>query len=255
MRKMARFTMAVTLAAGLVGLAVAQQRQPGGGGFGGGFGGQTGPAQLINSKTVQADLKATEEQVTKLKDWAKGWGAKSREMLTEKLKDVPMEERFQKMAAVNAEITKIAYEEIGKVLDEKQVKRLKQIELQMAGTRALSMKDVSESLKITEEQTGKIREIQMASFKDRQELNEEYGIKGFGGGGGGGAKLEGDKLKEYQKKTEAINKDVETKTFAVLTDEQKKKFEEMTGDKIDVAKVRTEMPAAGGGFTKKKKDD
>ncbi len=254
MRKLARFTMAVTLAAGLVGLAVAQQRQPGGGG-GFGFGGQTGPAQLINSKTVQADLKATEEQVTKLKEWAKGWATKSREMLTEKLKDVPMEERFQKMAAVNAEITKIAYEEIGKVLDEKQVKRLKQVELQMAGTRAYSMKDVTDALKITEEQTGKMREIQMASFKDRQELNEEYGIKGFGGGGGG-TKLEGDKAKEYQKKSEAINKDVETKIVAVLTDEQKKKFEEMIGDKIDVAKVRTELPAAGGGgFAKKKKDD
>jgi hypothetical protein len=244
--------MAVALAAGLVGLAVAQQRQPGGGGGFGGFG-QTGPAQLINSKTVQADLKATDEQVTKLKDWAKAWGTKSREMMQEKLKDVPMEERFQKMAAINAEISKMAYEEIGKVIDEKQVKRLKQIELQMAGTRAFTMKDVSEALKVTEEQTTKMREITMASFKDRQELNEEYGIKGFGGGGG--AKLEGDKLKEYQKKSEAINKDVETKTLAVLTDEQKKKFEEMIGEKVDVAKIRQEMPAAGGFGGKRKKDD
>jgi len=243
---MARFATAVALAAGLVGLAFAQR---GGGGFGGGFG-QTGPAQLINSKTVQADLKASEEQVTKLKDWAKGWATKSREMMQEKLKDVPMEERFQKMAEVNAEISKEAYTEIGKVLDEKQVKRLKQIELQLAGTRALSMKDVSEGLKITEEQTTKIREIGMASFKDRQDLNEEYGVKGFGP-----PKLEGDKQKEYQKKLDAITKDVETKTMAVLTDEQKKKFEEMTGEKVDVAKIRQELPAPMFGGGKKKKDD
>ena len=251
MRKMARFTMAVTLAAGLVGLAVAQQRQPGGGGFGGGFG-QTGPAQLINSKTVQADLKASEEQVTKLKDWAKDWAKTSGEMMREKMKDIPREELGQKMVAINAEISKEAYTAIGKVLDEKQVKRLKQIELQMAGTRAYSTKDVSEALKITEEQTGKMREITMASFKDRQELAEEYGIS-FGKGGG--AKLEGDKLKEYQKKTEAINKDVATKTEAVLTDEQKKKFEEMIGEKVDVAKIRTELPAPMGFTGKKKKDD
>ncbi len=250
MRKMARFTMAVALAAGLVGLAVAQQRQPGGGGFGG-FG-QTGPAQLINSKTVQSEIKATEEQASKLKDWAKGWGMKTGEMMREKLKDVPREEIGQKMAAINAEISKMAYDEIGKVLDEKQVKRLKQIELQMAGTRAYSMKDVSETLKITEEQVGKMREIQMASFKDQADLREEYGIKGFGGGG---TKLEGDKAKEYQKKMEAINKDVSTKIEAVLTDEQKKKFSDMTGEKVDVAKIRQEMPPPGGGFGKKKKDD
>jgi len=250
MRKMARFTMAVTLAAGLVGLAVAQQRQPGGG-FGGGFG-QTGPAQLINSKTVQGDLKATEEQVTKLKEWAKAWVTKSEEMRREKMKEVPQEERFQKGAAIQAEINKEAYTEIGKVLDEKQVKRLKQIELQMAGTRAYSQKDVAEALKITEEQVGKIREIGTASLKDRQELAEEYGIS-FGKGGG--TKLEGDKLKEYQKKSEAINKDVATKTEAVLTDEQKKKFEEMIGEKVDLQKIRTELPAPMGFTGKKKKDD
>src|SRR5436309_3275652 len=70
MRKYARYATAFLLAAGMVGLAVAQQRQ-GGMGFGGG-----GPAGLVNSKTVLADIKATDEQATKLKEWAKDYQAK-----------------------------------------------------------------------------------------------------------------------------------------------------------------------------------
>ena len=238
MRKIVRYSTAAILAAGMVGLAAAQQRQ-GGGGFG--FG---GPATLVNSKTVQADIKATDEQVTKLKDWAKDYQAKQFSSFKD-FKDLSKEERAEKMTAASEK----AWKEIGEILKPEQVKRLKQIDLQVSGIRAYSNKEVAEALKITDEQKEKIRDAGMAMGKEMADLREEYGIKGFGG-----PKLDADKQKEYDKKLAAINKDLTTKVTGLLTDEQKAKWKELTGDPIDVAKVQAESRPTGG-FTRKKKDD
>ena len=234
MRKFMRFTM-VTLLATLVTLTVAQSRQGGGFGFGG-----TGPAQLINSKTVQADIKATDEQVTKLKEWAKEYQAKQFAAFKD-FKDLSKEERTEKQAALTAE----AWKGVATVLKDDQVKRLKQIDLQVAGVRAYSTKEVSEGLKITDDQKGKIQDAGQSMFKDMAALREEFGIKGFGG-----AKLEADKQKEYDAKVAKLNKEMRAAVEAALTDEQKKKWKEMTGDPIDVAKVQAESRPTFG----KKKD-
>jgi Spy/CpxP family protein refolding chaperone len=246
MRFATRVAVTAALAVGLSGLAALAQ--PKGGGFG--FG--TGPAQLINSKTVQKELKLTDEQTTKLKDWAKEWGAKAREKMQEALKDVPMEERFQKMGPVMAEINKEAYKELGSVLKEDQVKRLKQIEVQMGGTFALAMNaEVKDALKLTEEQQEKIQEINRSMFKEMADLREEYGIRFQPGQPP--AKLDPDKQKEFDKKSAAITKDTTEKVIATFNDDQKKKYKELTGEPVDVAAIRREMPP--GGFGKKKKDD
>jgi len=207
MRKYARYATAALLAAGMVGLAIAQRQ-------GGGFGGFGGPAQLVNSKTVLADIKATDEQATKLKDWAKDYQAKTFASFKD-FKDLSKEERAEKMAAN----TEKAWKDIGGILKEDQVKRLKQIEHQVAGPRAFSAKDVSEALNISDDQKEKIREAGMSVGKEMADLREEYGLKGFGG-----PKLDADKQKEYDKKLAAINKDFETKVQGILTDEQKKKW-------------------------------
>ena len=244
-----RFTrgaVAAVLVAGLGGLAALAQ--PPGGGRGFGFGGG-GPAQLVNSKTVQKELKIDEDQAGKLKEWAKEWSGKVREKMQEALKDVPMEERFQKMGALMAEMNKDAYKEIGAVLKEDQVKRLKQIEVQVAGSRAFSLPHVKDALKITEEQEEKIRDVGRTSFKEIAELREEYGLKGFGG-----PKLEPDKQKEYDSKLAAITKDILDKTLATLTDDQKKAYKELTGEVVDVAAIQREnVPQFQG--KRKKKDD
>ena len=213
---------------------MAQSRQ-----FGGGFGGG-GPTQLINSKTVLADIKATEEQVTKLKEWAKDYQTKQFESFKD-FKDLSKEERTEKMAAMTAD----AWKQIGEVLKPEQVKRLKQIELQTAGAGAYSRKEVVEGLKITEEQTGKIREASTSMFKDMADLREEYGLKGFG------TKLEADKQKSYDKKVAALTKELTGKVEDVLTADQKAKWKEMIGEAVDVPKVQTESRPQ---FNFKKKD-
>jgi len=234
MKSSVRFTTA-TLLAVLMCITVAQSRQ----GFGGGFGG--GPAGLVNSKTALADIKATEEQIEKLKEWSKEYQAKQMEFF-KGFKDMSKEERTEKQAAMTAD----AWKGIGKVLKEDQVKRLKQIDLQVAGTGAFMRPAVAEELKITDDQKGKIQESMGSMFKDRQALNEEFGVKGFGG-----AKLEGDKQKEYDKKLAKLNKEMMAAVQDAMTDDQKKKWKEMTGDPIDVAKVQTESRPNFGGFKKK----
>src|SRR5258708_39233263 len=98
----------VTAAALFIGVLALVQAQPGRQFGGGGFG---GPTTLINNAAVQAELKMTDDQVAKAKEWAKEEGAKIGEMMKEKMTglDFKTDEGRAKMAEVNAEMTKTTY--------------------------------------------------------------------------------------------------------------------------------------------------
>ena len=97
------------------------------------------------NKAVQEDLKVSEEQVTKLKDWSKEFFPKIGEIYKDKGIEfgkggggsarTPDEERA-KRAEADAEVTKVAYKELGDILKKEQVDRLKQIERQQMGVNA-----------------------------------------------------------------------------------------------------------------------
>ena len=85
------------------------------------FGG--GPTTLISAKAVQDDLKLSEDQVAKVKDWAKDFREKANEIRKDKgvefgkgggNKGAFSPEMMEKMAAANAEISKVAYKELGR---------------------------------------------------------------------------------------------------------------------------------------------
>jgi hypothetical protein len=211
--------MAALLAA-LVMLTAAQSQQVGFGGFG------TGPTSLVNSKTVLADIKATDEQAAKLREWAKEFPAKQFAAMKD-IQGAPQ----KKAAAMTAE----AWKGIGEVLKPDQVKRLKQIELQAAGVTAFSRPEVVEALKFTDDQKAKIREAGGTVFRTMVALREEFGATGFAP-----LNLEPAKKLEHDKKLAAINKEMRDAVETALTDEQKKKWKEMTGDPIDVTKVQSE---------------
>ncbi|MFO0851460.1 MAG: hypothetical protein U0871_23315 [Gemmataceae bacterium] len=249
MRATHRWSAAAALTVGLV---VAANAQPPGGGRGMGMGGMGGgPAQLVQSKTVLAEVKATDEQAAKLKEWAKEYGTKQMAKMRETFQELqgldPMEMRT-KMGEIQAKATAEAYKEIGTVLKDEQVKRLKQIDVQFAGMGAFMRTDVRDALKITDDQREKFQTIQMGVFGEMRDLREEYGIQGFGP-----PKLDSAKQKEYDRKLAAITNEAMTKMADALTDDQKKAWKDLTGDKVDVAKIRSEMPAPQ--FGKKKKDD
>ena len=236
-----RFTrgaVAAVLVAGLGGLTALAQ-PPGGGRGMGMFGG--GSARLVNSKAVQKELKVNEEQAAKLKELAARQQEKMRSLFQGGNVD------REKIGEVMAEQAKEAEKEIAAILKEDQVKRLKQIEVQVAGSFAFGIPRVKEALKISDEQAEKIQDIGRSSFKERQELNEEFGIKGFGG-----RPDDPDKAKEYDKKLAAITKDVMDKIMGTMSDDQKKAYKELTGEAVDVAAIQRE---SAGQFRRKKKDD
>src|SRR5262249_28377356 len=120
------------------------------------------------------------------------------------------------------------------ILNEKQLKRLKQIELQQRGASAMQEANVVDALKLTEEQQGDIKTILADSKKEMAEL-----LKGGGGGDFKGA----------QEKMENFRKETAEKVQGVLSADQKKAWKEMVGEPF-----KMERPAFGGfgGFGNKK---
>ncbi len=247
MRNVNRLVLAVLVLVGAITLTVttvtAQQPKQGGKGFGGGMGG--GALNLIRSKTVQEDVKITEDQGTKLKEWAKDYAPKMQEMMKSKMEGIDPSEFREKMPAIMAALSVETYKELATVLKPEQIARLKQIEVQVAGNRAFAMPAVTEALKLKDDQKEKLKDVTDSAQKETMDLGQEYGSR-FGQ-----PPMDAEKAKEFNKKMAAINDETMKKVTALLSDDQKKAWKDLTGATIDVAKVRTET----AGPPRKKKDD
>ena len=183
-----------------------EKKQPGGGGgFGGGmfggFGQPTNPYTLFMNKDVKKELDISDEQTEKL----------------------PAEV----LVAVS------------KVLNEKQFKRFKQINLQTQKNNAFKDPTVQKELNMTDEQKKNIMTILTDESKELAELMPKAGGGGKKGGGGGFGK-------EGQEKRETITKEAKEKIYTVLTKDQRKTWRDMIGEEFKFT------PAFGGGFGKKK---
>ena len=245
MRSMSR---AVVLAC-LVAVAGSAGAQPPGGGRGG-RGGPGGPGgggvlSLFRSKTVQDEMKFTDEQKDKLRE------------AVPKLQD-SAREKFQalfggggrpdpaKMTEIQGEVAAMTDKELGAILTPEQLKRLKQIEIQVAGMRAYQLPQVTEAMKFTDDQKSKMQEIGGETFKEMRELATEYDLQAPWM-----RPTDPEKAAEFDKKQAKINKDAAAKIDELLTDDQKAKFKELSGPTIDAAKVRAESAQP----KKKKADD
>jgi len=134
---------------------------------------------------------------------------------------------MEKMTKLNDE-TKVAVEG---VLKPDQAKRLKQITYQIQGPAAFEDKEVQTALKFTDEQKEKVKAIVDEFNKDRMEIMRS----GFQPGGD---REEMQKRREENmKKVAALTKETDEKVGEKLTDEQKKLWKDMIGEKVDVAKI------------------
>lgn len=120
---------------------------------------------------------------------------------------------------------------------------MKQIELQRAGVAAFTRAEVEKALSIKDEQKTQLKAIAEESATKMRELS------GFGAPGtprparpAGGTGRGSD-----QTKITALRKEMNEKATAVLTDDQKKAFKELTGDAFEVPATPRTPP--------KKKDD
>ena len=149
--------------------AFAQQPERQRGGMRGGGGGGVGA--LLQNKSVQQEVKATDDQIEK----ARAVGTKVREKYQDeltKLRDLPAEERREKRQAVTKKIADEVLKGLGDVLKPEQMKRLQEIALQQRGANALLDPEIQKTLKMTDEQKTKIKTITDDAAKARTELTQ-----------------------------------------------------------------------------------
>jgi len=196
----------------LVGSPAWAQAQKGRGGFG--FG---GGAFFLMAPNVQKDLKLSEEQVGKVQDTLREVREKHADSF-QGLRGLAPEEAREKRAAVskamNDDIKK------GLALSAEQSKRFDQIALQQRGLEAYLDPTVAEKLKLTDDQKTQIREI-MTSAREA-------------GRGAFSKDASDEQRKEAMKKFREANQENQKKVQALLNDDQKKEWKELTGEPIEV---------------------
>lgn len=214
MRRAMSVCAALALLAVTTTVANAQGGQ--GRGRGGMFGG--GGLMMLGIPEVQQELKMTQPQIDKLQGAQQGMREKMQEVMQsaggpEALRDPANREKLM------AQVQEVQTKAVKEILDTTQFKRFHQLELQQMGPQALGRKDVAEALKLTEKQRSDIQAAQQAAMQQQMEV-----IQGAGG---------------FQQLTDADRKKLEdlragtaTKIAAVLTDDQKKQWEEMLGAKF-----------------------
>ncbi len=202
----------------------------GGRGFGRGGGMMGGGLSLLGIPEVQKELKMTPEQIEK----AKTKQADMRQVMMEifqqagDFRQLSPEDRQKVTEKMQAAQKKA----IGEVLNADQQKRMNQLELQQQGTRAFGRKEVAESLKITDEQKEQLQKVQEAQQVAMREAMQGIDFQNM---------TDEDRTK-MRTTMEANQKATTEKSMAVLTEEQKKKWKEMTGEPFKFP------PMGPGGF-------
>lgn len=213
---------ALAVAIVFTGTADAQPGQGRQGGNRGGFGGPGGGIMsLITNGDVQKEIKLSDDQKDKLAAWYES----HQDKIQAKTKDIPRND-FRKRLELMAELGKEAEKDVEKFLKPEQMKRLKQIGLQLQGNRALSSDTVQKQLGITDEQKEKFNKI--------SEENREAFRKSFQQG----QRPDFEKMREMQKASEE-------KYQGILTSEQKAKWKELVGEPFDTSKLRPQRRQGG----------
>lgn len=212
------------------------------------------PTTLLSNKGVQTELKLTEEQVKQVNEKFPGFGGgfgkggfgkgnndfmERMTKMAEKakdLKDVPEDKMDEKIREIFKEEIEQPMKDAEKILKAEQVTRLKQISRQQAGTAAVL--DEAKTLKLTDDQVKKIKDIRTELDKDLAELRPRTGGKG-------GFPMVTPETREKMTK---LRNEAKDNVLAILNDSQKKAWNDMIGEPFE---VKFEIPK----FTPKKKDD
>jgi Spy/CpxP family protein refolding chaperone len=209
-----RFGLKTALILGLAGwLTSAANGQPPFG-RGGGFG---GPGMLLQNSGVQKELKLSEEQIQKIKGVIQEIQKKHQDDFAA-LANLEQQERREKMQEIFKSIGEETEKGMADVLKPEQSKRLKQIVLQTKGTQAFGEEDVQKSLNLTDDQKDKIKTLNEDLGKDiRETFQNSQG-----------------NFQETGKKVSTLRKETMDKVLALLTDDQKKSWKDMTGDPFEL---------------------
>lgn len=218
-----RFAVAVGLAFALVATSAVAQPPGGPGGPGGQRGpgmfmmggGMMGYAQLLRIEKVQKEIELTDDQKAELQKIEEQSRTRMRELFQGGGQD--REAARQRFEQARQETEKA----IEGVLLPNQVKRLKEIRLQVVGIDgALRDAEVRKELGVTEEQVQKIREAVQKAMEEMR-----------------GQRQQGERpsAEEMQKRMQEMRTKMAEAAMAQLTEEQKNKWNKMIGEKLEIS--------------------
>lgn len=247
MRSLTWAVLAGVIVSATIGTASAQpggggRGGPGGFGFGGGRGGPGGELMILGMPEVQKELSITDDQKALVEDMMadlrEGGGQRPDFASFRDLSEEERNKRFEEMRKQGEARVKQAEEAVKAILDEKQFARYEELRLQRAGVMALSRPEVADKLALTQEQKDKLAEL-------RPQGGGRGGPGGRGPGGPGGQpggegnrppRGEGGERPDFQAMMAQMRErqaKMEADTLAVLTPEQKTKWESMLGKKFE----------------------
>jgi hypothetical protein len=178
------------------------------GAFGAGIG--SDPTILLSLEPVQKELEISEEQKAELTKLSND-GAN----LFAEFRNLSRDERNKKME----ERTAANKKRVAEILLPPQTGRLDEISIQLAGAGALDRPDVAEKLKLTDAQKKSLADL---ATESRDKIRDSMRA---------GGPMDPTQMQE---KMSAMNKERKEKATAVLTKDQREKFESMQGQKFEL---------------------
>jgi Spy/CpxP family protein refolding chaperone len=177
--------------------------------------------QLLQNQSVQKELKLTEEQVQKLRELF----VQNQENLKEVWQKYPPDEAGTQWQELSKDLKK----ESLAILDAKQKTRFWQIDFQYTTSFAFdsttyARADIAKQLALTDEQKNKLKEIQADTIKKNQEAIKTPNM--------------------YQQKVAAARKEDREQVEELLTAEQKKKWQDVIGERFVVVNTQVDLQAA-----------
>lgn len=266
---------------------------PGGGPPGGpmmmGMGMGGNPIFLLKNAAVQEELKLTKKQIAQAEKLVDSYlediqrqmqppsfdPAKFGEMSAEQRTKM-FEEMRAKQEKTTQKLNAKFQPRLAKLVKPDQVKRLKQIGYQSAGTMTLRNDEIIKALSLSKDQQKRIQAAFDAAGEKMREMFASFTPPGGGFGGpggrpngnapgfggnppqpngdakqpGGGPRAPGgdvqpqggppggQQFQETFEKMRKLNEDRDSQVLAVLTEEQQKEFDELKGEPFDLAKLR-----------------
>jgi len=189
-----------------------KDRLPGGPGIG-----LAGPGLLFN-KSVQEELKLTDEQLNKLRKAAQEVRAEHKEEFAELAQIKDRRERFEKWQQLMKEVTAETKRAAADVLNDEQERRFRQIQRQQLGILAFAEPEVQKALNLSEEQKEKLKDIGQEAAEDFREVLQ---------------KAQGNR-EEAMGKLAELRKESTRKALGVLDDTQKRTWRELTGEPFQI---------------------
>jgi len=179
------------------------------------------PMFLLGSPKVQKELGLSEEQKAKLKELAANYFREIRQQAGS-LGELGEQQRIEKLAKVRKKAHadgRDLCKKIDGVFSSYQRERFKQIVLQVRGVTALGDKDVAEALGLTDQQKRGLKAVGDSARAKLAELRRQRGD------------LERQEVRE---RAQAIQKESTEKALALLSSDQKERFEKIKGPALDL---------------------